>query len=273
MLSVLADLWVYAAIALYAWVIFLLFRDLDESNGRVRPLVYALLLLAAGCHAFALISTIFGGATIDLDLGNALSLTAWVVVVLFILALARQPLATLGLIIVPFALIDVLIARFFPGPPMPITDFDAVAVGHTLISIVAYGLFALSFCQALILMLQDWYLQNKRSGSFFHSLPPLETMERILFQLIAIGFALLTISLISGSVFSQELFGSAFKFNHHVVLSMVAWVTFAILIGGRMLWGWRGRVAAVWTIAGFLILVLAYFGSRFVLEVILHRSR
>ena len=89
---------------------------------------------------------------------------------------------------------------------------------------------------------------------------------------IAAGFVLLTLTLGSGIVFSEELFGKAMRFNHKTVFGILSWLIFAALLGGRQLYGWRGRIAVRWTLAGFLMLVLAYVGSKFVLEVLLGRT-
>jgi ABC-type uncharacterized transport system permease subunit len=102
-------------------------------------------------------------------------------------------------------------------------------------------------------------------------LPPLLTMERILFRLIAAGFALLTLTVLSGVVFSEALFGKPIRFDHKTIFTLVAWATFGGLLVGRAVRGWRGRLALSWTLGGFAMLFLAYAGSRFVLEVILRR--
>ncbi len=271
-LSYLDGLWAALAVVLYGIATALLFRDLPRSDGRATRQLVLLLLLAAACHAFTLSTALFGAGGVNLNLGTALSLAAWVVVVLFLLALITQPLATLGLIVAPYAMLDVLIAWFLPGPPMQLAHLGGNAIVHTLMAIVAYGLLALAFCQASLLLLQEWQLHQRRTGTFFHALPPLETMERVLFQLIGTGFALLTVALISGGLFSTELFGRAFQFNHHVVLSFLAWLAFGALLGGRLIAGWRGRTAALWTIGSFGLLALAYFGTRLMLEVFLVRG-
>ena len=103
------------------------------------------------------------------------------------------------------------------------------------------------------------------------TLPPMQTMEQLMFQLIALGFFLLTLTLISGIFFSEALFGKPLVFTHHIVLSLFAWLAFAILLIGRWRFGWRGRNAIRWTLGAFGLLVLAYFGSKFVLEILLHR--
>ncbi|MDP2852092.1 MAG: cytochrome c biogenesis protein CcsA, partial [Gallionella sp.] len=103
------------------------------------------------------------------------------------------------------------------------------------------------------------------------SLPPLLTMETLLFRMIGIGFALLTLTLASGVVFSEEIFGKAWQFNHKVLFGFVSWGVFAVLLWGHYSYGWRGRTAVRWTVSGFVFLLLAYLGSKFVLEVLLHR--
>ena len=96
-------------------------------------------------------------------------------------------------------------------------------------------------------------------------------METFLFRIITAGFILLSLTLASGMAFSQELFAQPLQFNHKTVFAIISWCIFAALLGGRVVYGWRGKVALRWTIAGFMTLFLAYFGSKFVLEVILHR--
>lgn len=272
MLIYLNHLWTVLAVLCYGAATMMLLRDLDRTGGRPARRTGLLLVLGAASHALTLIAAMFGGPYVNLELGTALSAAAWVVMILFLAALVRQPLATLGLVIVPYALVVVLLTAFWNGPPMAMSHSGPSAIAHTLISVAAYGLLALAFCQAVVLLLQEWHLQAKRPGSFFHSLPPLQTMERILFQVIGIGFILLTIALVSGAVFATELFGRAFLFNHHVVLSIVAWLAFGALLLGRATRGMRGRAAATWTIVSFLVLALAYFGSRFVLEVLINRG-
>src|SRR5581483_370561 len=106
----------------------------------------------------------------------------------------------------------------------------------------------------------------------FSALPPLLTMESLLFRIIFAGFVLLTLTLATGFLFSEDLFGRPLRFEHKSLFAIASWVIFAALLAGRRLYGWRGRVALRWTLAGFVTLLLAYVGSRFVLEVILHRG-
>ena len=109
-------------------------------------------------------------------------------------------------------------------------------------------------------------------SELLQKLPPLLTMEALLFRIIWGGFILLTLTLITGVIFSEELFGKPAQFNHKTLFGFVSWLIFAALLGGRHVYGWRGRIAVRWTLAGFLSLVLAYVGTKFVLEVILGRG-
>jgi ABC-type uncharacterized transport system permease subunit len=97
-------------------------------------------------------------------------------------------------------------------------------------------------------------------------------METVLFRLIVAGFLLLTATLVSGVFFSEAVFGRALRFDHKTVFTFAAWIVFAGLLAGRLIFGWRGRTALRWTLTGFAMLMLAYIGSRFVLEVLLQRG-
>lgn len=92
-----------------------------------------------------------------------------------------------------------------------------------------------------------------------------------MFQLIVAGFLLLTGTVVSGLFFSEQVFGRPLRLNHHTVLAIVAWLVYGVLLVGRWRLGWRGRTAVRWTVTGFVLLVLGYFGSKFVLEVVLGR--
>jgi ABC-type uncharacterized transport system permease subunit len=123
--------------------------------------------------------------------------------------------------------------------------------------------------QALLLAIQEAHLRNRQPGGIIRSLPPLQTMESLMFQMIGVGFALLTLALVTGILFLQDIFAQ--HLVHKTVLSIMAWCVFALLLWGRWRFGWRGRVAIRWTVGGFIFLMLAYFGSKLVLELILNR--
>jgi len=137
---------------------------------------------------------------------------------------------------------------------------------------IAYGMFTLAALHALLMTLMERRLHGGAIVGPLAALPPLLVMERLLFRVILAGFVFLTLTLATGIVFSETLFGQAMKFNDKTLFAVISWLIFAALLAGRHLYGWRGRTALRWTLAGFLALLLAYVGSRFVLEVILRRG-
>jgi ABC-type uncharacterized transport system permease subunit len=146
---------------------------------------------------------------------------------------------------------------------------------------LAYSLFTLAALHALLMAVVERRLHGgagaKRTGlqpmnGLLANLPPLLTLEALLFRIIGLGFVLLTLTLVSGAVFSETLFDQAIRLNHKTLFAIVSWLIFAALLAGRYFYGWRGRVALRWTLAGFITLLLAYVGSRFVLEVVLQRT-
>ena len=138
---------------------------------------------------------------------------------------------------------------------------------HVLISVVAYSLLAIAALQALLVGYQDWQLKHKHQNQLMRALPPLQTMETLLFELIWAGQILLTLSLLSGFLFYEDFFAQ--KLVHKVVFSTTAWGVYSILLWGRHFRGWRGIKAIRWTWAGFSAILLGYIGSKFVLEFVL----
>jgi len=148
---------------------------------------------------------------------------------------------------------------------MPV--MDSAMQAHVVLSLLAFSLLAIAAFQAALLAIQDHYLRLRRPGGFVRALPPLETMERLLFRIIALGFIFLTAALLLGWVALEDLFAQ--HLVHKTALSLVAWAVFGILLWGRWYFGWRGRTAVRWTTGGLTVLLLAYFGSKLVLELIL----
>ncbi len=236
----------------------------------LRP-VFALTLLAVLSHALLLSTTVFPeSSAINIGFTNAASLSAWIVAVIFLATALIRPAYELGAIILPVAGLTVLLAWLWP-PSEPDAVKSTGLTIHLLISLVAYGFLALAVVQSVIMSLQDHRLRVHAEASVLRKLPPLETMERLLFQFIGIGFVLLSLGLVSGLWFSMAERGSAFILNHHTILSLAAWVIFGSLLIGHLRFGWRGKTATRWAIGGFVVLALAYFGWKFVLEILLDR--
>jgi ABC-type uncharacterized transport system permease subunit len=157
---------------------------------------------------------------------------------------------------------------------------------HFLIANIAYGLFAIAALHAVLMLAIERRLHAMRRGglaqrhaaagngwwsSWLDTLPPLLTLEKLLFRLIGAGFVLLTLTLLSGILFSEQLIDRALRLDHKTVFAILSWVMFGALLTARKVSGWRGRAALRWVLASFVALLLAYVGSRFVFEVLLHR--
>jgi len=231
----------------------------------------ALALGAIVLHAAVLYPGLRLEAALNLSLTTAFSLVAWIVAVLYVCASLYRPVDNLGVIVMPLAGLTVLVAWIWPAQH-PIALSSPWQAAHIVVSLLAYSLLCLAAAQSLLLLAQERGLKQRHPGGFIRTLPPMETTETLMFQMIGLGFALLTLTVASGATFAEILFGKPFRFTHHIVLALTAWLVYAILLFGRWRLGWRGRAAIRWTIGGFVLLVLAYFGSKFVLEVLLGRA-
>jgi len=254
------------AAILYLTAAGLLWRSLSRGQrlqGGARTGVFTLAAVAVILHAALLYGDLFQDG-LNLGFSSAASLVAW--------AVLFQPIESLGPLILPIAAAVLLFEWWWPTRHLTLPGASPVQAAHIVISLLAYSLLSIAVVQGVVLGLQERGLHRRQAGGFLRSLPPLETMELLLFRMIAVGFVLLTLTLVSGVFFSEELFGRPLRFSHHIVLSIIAWAVFAILLAGRRLYGWRGRTAVRWTLAGFSLLVLGYFGSKFVLEVLLGRG-
>jgi len=220
-------------------------------------------------HAVVLYQAIFTSEGYNLGFFNILSLSGWGIALLVLTGTLFEPIESLGIALFPTAALTILLALFFPSSRIWPTETWPQAA-HIILSIAAYSLLSLAAVQAVLLAVQDYHLRHKRPGGFIRTLPPLQTMETLLFQMIATGLALLSLALFAGIFFIYDI--AEQRLIHKTILSVLAWLVFATLLWGRWRFGWRGRTAIRWTLGGFSVLVLAYFGSRFVLEVILHRT-
>src|SRR3989344_3914141 len=198
----------------------------------------------------------------------AASLIAVAVSALTLLACSRIPVENLLLLLFPLGALTVLLAQFAPAGTVQIIDEEPGILAHILLSILAYGMFTIAVFQSLLLLLQDHQLKHKHPSGLIKNFPPLQTMESLLFGFLWAGWGLLSLSLLSGALFISDLFAQ--HLAHKTILSCFAWVVFAVLLWGRHQLGWRGHKAIRWTLAGFCLLMLAYFGSKLVREFILH---
>ncbi|WP_423192444.1 cytochrome C assembly family protein [Cupriavidus sp. H18C2] len=244
---------------------------------------HAAVLAALVSHGVLLHETIFPSDHMMFGFAFALSAMLWLGVGIYWIESFFFSLAGLGLIVFPVAMLASLMPLAFPGAQILGYAARPLFKLHFVIANVAYGLFTLAAFHAFLMLLAERRLHgfNRPAagepasgqwlGRWLDLLPPLLTLEKLLFRLIAAGFVLLTLTIASGFLFSEQLFARAFRVDHKTVFAIISWVMFGGILVGRRFRGWRGRTALRWVIASFAILLLAYVGSRFVIEVVLHR--
>lgn len=179
-----------------------------------------------------------------------------------------KPVLNAGVVLFPLAGIVLIVATELPSQGSE-TGLTPGLLLHAISSALAFALLAIAAVQAVLVGLQNQALRHHHIRGIVQSLPPLTTMERVLFELVWAGVLLLTLSIASGFIFLDNLFAQ--HLVHKTLLSIIAWLVFTTLLVGRYRFGWRGMRAVKWTLAGCGFLLLAYFGSKFVLEILLHR--
>ena len=240
----------------------------SENMRPGRTLFYIFGCLAIIFHTVVLYQNINSAAGFNLGFFNALSLMSWTISLMVLAATISKPLENLGLVIFPVTALALLLELVFHSTYIIPDTLPAGLRVHIILSICAYSLLSIATLQAIFLAIQDKQISNKHPARIMQ-MPPMQIMEDLLIQIIAIGFFILSLSLATGLMFINDIFAQ--HLIHKTFLSALAWLIFGILLWGRWAWGWRGKRAIRWTIGGFVALMLAYFGSKFVLELILHR--
>jgi ABC-type uncharacterized transport system permease subunit len=253
------------------------------------PAAHVTLFIALVVHGLLLHATVFPADSMVFGFAFALSAMLWLGAGIYLIESFFFPLEGLGLLVLPLACAASLMPAAFGGVRVLSYAADPLFKIHFLIANVAYGLLAIAALHAVLMLLVERRLhasrQARRAGQraavvegspswlsgWLDTLPPLLTMEKLLFRLIAAGFVLLTLTLVSGILFSEQLLDRVLQFDHKTVFAILSWLMFGGLVAGRSFYGWRGRTALRWVLVSFLALLLAYVGSRFVLEVLLHR--
>lgn len=264
------------SIAGYAIAVVLLARSIIASNSinataNANPNIGMPLwgALAAALHLVTIAIVAVENQGLSSSFFDALSITAFIVVVVGLITQMRYPI---GVLLIPVFIIAgfcLALANLY-GHHSPIIASSKGMLTHILSSIIAYSLLSLATVQALALQVMERGLKDHNSSSWLRQLPPLQTMEALLFQLIGLGWLALTIAIASGGIYVDDLFAQ--HLAHKTVFSILSWILFALLLIGRQRYGWRGATAVKWTLSAFIALALAYFGSKFVLEVLLQRQ-
>lgn len=252
----------------------LLGRSSVDMAGDTRALPHRTRFLLLGftavsAHGIAAFATIYTPQGIDLGFFRVLSLISWFICAIGMLSNLRRPLENSLALVFPLACVALVASLLGRGPDVYLHNYGPGLFAHILLSILAYSVLALCALQAMVLWFQERELKHHHMRGILRVLPPLQTMEAMLFEGLWAGLILLTLAIGAGALYVDNLFAQ--HLVHKTAFSIIAWVIFAALLWGHHRQGWRGHTAVRWTLLGFGALALAYFGTKFVLELVLHR--
>lgn len=252
----------YAGLALWQW------RAWQQQAAPTRQAMSVLAALALGLHAVSVYTQIDTAAGFNFGFFHVSSLIFWVVCITVVISSFRLPVGSLLAPMFAMTSLSIGCSLLLNSPYTPQHDLGYPIAGHILLSILAYSILTIASVQALALALQDRLLKERQFQKAMALLPPLQTMEALLFEMLWAGTVLLALSIVSGLLFFNDM--RAQHLAHKMFFSLVALAVYAVLLWGRHQRGWRGKQAIHWTLGGFAALMLAYFGTKFVLEFVLH---
>jgi ABC-type uncharacterized transport system permease subunit len=241
-----------------------------HSRPAWRNIAVALAVAGAFGHAMVVWARMVTPLGLDANFINMLGLAALMTVVVLLISSLRSRMLEAGIVVFPGAAVCLWLMWLVQPSPLVLTQAGTMLEIHVFSSLLAWSLLSIAAISALMLATQDYLLRHPRPIRQLEFLPPLTVLETLMFRLIAGGWLVLTLSLLTGLMFIDNLLAQ--HLVHKTVLSLASWILFGLLLGGRWWFGWRGRRAVNWTLMAMLLLALAYFGSKLVLEVILERT-
>ncbi len=256
-----------AALMMYlcasAYVLMLLIRNQSLQQ----QWLFAMASCAIIFHGLGLYYLMFMAEGIDLSIYKMASLIMFCVTAIVLISSSRKPLHNLFILLFPFSIVAIAFSMMHLNQSPNISHLSTGVVAHILMSIIAYSLLTIATLQALLLHWQNTRLKSRQLTGLIKHLPPLQTMESLMFEVLWVGVILLLGGIVVGALFLEDIFAQ--HLVHKTVLSIIALLIYATLLWGRIAKGWRSRTAVAWVLGGFCILMLAYFGSKVVLELIL----
>ena len=243
---------------------------ISQRRQQIDRTVFVLGLVALLCHAIVAWDSVVAVDGVNLGIYKVAALLFLVINLACITSLARRPLQNLLVVLFPLSALAVLVSTYAPDTTAVVSDISGGMLLHISASLLAYAVLTLAAIQSGLLAIQDHQLRHRHTRGIIQILPPLQLMESMLFELLWIGVSLLTLSIVSGFVFVDDIFAQSLV--HKTVLTILAWLLFSVLLWGHYKLGWRSQTAVRFTLAGFAVLMLAFFGSKLVLELVLERG-
>lgn len=250
-------------------------RSVFSNRPGLGTLASTLLLLALLAHFVALYLAIAPGSHVRFGFAHIVSAALWVGSLMLWFEPDDAHASAMRALVLPVTALAAPLPALFPGAVIAAAATGrALFVPHLLVGTLAYAVLFIALLHAVVMASAERRLRAAPSSGglvarLIDRLPPLLSMERVLFRLVMFGFLLLTLTTLSGMFWSERIFARPFQLDHKTVFTLLAWAVFGMLLLGRRLWGWRGRTALRLTIAGFVVMLLGYVGSRFVLEVVI----
>ncbi len=218
-----------------------------------------------GCHSLSLLlQTVAQGFFPVANLGGALSLFSWTLVTAFLILNWRYPVKVLGALATPMAGLLLCGALILPRPgaiPPLLQSFWLTF--HVAAALLGNAAFTLAFLGGILYLVQEHQIKSKKFGFFYKRLPSLEMLDALNYYCITIGFVLLTLGIITGSLYAQYTLGAFWQWDPKETMTLIAWLLYAGLLHERLVKGWRGRRAALLAIAGFMVLMVTFVGADF----------
>jgi ABC-type uncharacterized transport system permease subunit len=254
------------AIILYliSWFLlgFKLRSQLNNSTPINKKIYLSIWSFALLLHATALYYPILLGNGLSINMIIAASHIIWLTSLVLLITTWTHDIEALGIFILPLTAFILVLQQTVSLDAAHLVQVNNGLGVHIFTSLLAYSMLMLAAIQAALLAEQNNHLHNHKPTGFIRTLPALQDMEILLFRFITLGVILLTIALITGFIYLDDLFGQ--HIAHKTILSILAWLIFSILLIGHIKLGWRGRTAIRWTLSGFIILMIAFFGSKII---------
>ncbi|MDA8161477.1 MAG: c-type cytochrome biogenesis protein CcsB [Desulfobacteraceae bacterium] len=223
----------------------------------------AFLYAAFGSHGLAIALRMFmAGHTPLVTMHESLSFFAWCMVGAYLLMQAMKKIKSLGAFVTPLALVVMVASSLQTKKILPLSPaLQSIWLPiHAVICLAAYAIFALAFCAAVMYLMQERQIKGKHLGAIFRRLPSLENLDTMIGRCLGIGFPLLTVGIITGSIWAENAWGSYWSWDPKETWSLITWFFYAALLHQRLTVGWRGKKAAIMTVLAFGVLIFTFLG-------------
>jgi ABC-type uncharacterized transport system permease subunit len=264
MLSLIANIF---ALVLYSFASTYLYIHLKQNKALNTRNFFGLAVSAILMHCLGIYYATVMTAGLNLGIQNMPSIIFLSINIIVVISSLKKPLHNLLVFLFPLSIVFIIVAIIFRNLEPHLVAVNVAIGSHILLSIISYSLLTMASLQAALWSWQNHQLKNHRLGKIIKILPALQTMEALIFELVLAGVITLALGMAIGFTFIDNIFAQ--QLVHKTVLSLFGLFIFSVVLWGRYKLGWRGNTAGRWVIGGFCMLMLAYFGSKLVLEIIL----